>query len=159
MTMFVRAFVGFVGLVGLSLVLAPESARSQEKVYHLVSGEKLESMLKALDVPFKKSAAKKDDVVFYDYERNNYKIRLHNYQGKDLWIDTFFHDKATLEEVNGWNTRSKFSRAVLIKNGDKANISLECQLDCLGGVTDGVIQQFINRFDSEIAAFVKYLNK
>jgi hypothetical protein len=157
--MVVRGIIGLMSLVGLGALLGPQAVRAQEKVYRNVSSEKLESILKGMDQDYKKTPGKKDGIFLYDYERNNYKIRLHNYEGKDLWVDAIFNDKTTLEEVNGWNVRAKFSRAVLVKAGDKENIYLESQLDCVGGVTEGMVRQFITRFDGEIREFVKYLTK
>ena len=60
--------------------------------------------------------------------------------------------------VNEWNVQAKFSRAVRLK-GDKGVVSLESQLDCIGGVTDAIIRQFINRFDGEMQQFTKFAKK
>lgn len=133
---------------------------AQDKVINTVSNEKIESIMNALNITFKKSPGKKEGVTFFDYTRNNYDIRLHNYDGKDLWIDALFNDKTSLEQVNEWNVRAKFTRAVLLKSAEgKETISLESQIDCAGGVTDGMIRQFIIRFDAEIQGFVKFLSK
>jgi hypothetical protein len=43
--------------------------------------------------------------------------------------------------------------------GEKDTISLEAQLDCVGGVTDNIIRQFIQRFDGEVAQFNKFITK
>src|SRR4051794_25189351 len=142
------------------LVVAGLVAGAQEgPVYHEVTTEKLEAILKKLDIDFKKVKGKEEGIHFYDFERNKYKVRLHNYQGKDLWIDAHFSDKADLAEVNQWNVRAKFSRAVLLKGEDPPGLSLESQLDCVGGTSDAIIRQFILRFDGEIAQFVKFLSK
>lgn len=129
------------------------------KVYNNISADRLEKLLGDLDIKFKKLPAKKDAVDFYDLQSGNHVLRLHNYGGQDLWLDCVFAEKLTLADVNGWNTRSKHSRAVLIKQDDKATISLEAQLDCLGGVTDAIVRQFLRRFDGEVKAFEKYLSK
>ncbi|MBI3408809.1 MAG: YbjN domain-containing protein [Planctomycetes bacterium] len=148
------------GVMCLGLWLLAGAGVAQDKVITKVSNEKVESILNAMDITFKKVPGKKDGVTFFDYDRNNYKIRLHNYDGKDLWIDALFNDKTSLEQVNQWNVQAKFSRAVLLKNPEgKETISLESQMDCAGGVTDGMIRQFINRFDGELKNFVKFLSK
>lgn len=159
-----RRFALAVGLacIGAWLVtgLASQRGMAQDKVSTQVSNERIEAIFSNLKVEVKKVPGKKEGVTFFDYERNNFKIRLHSYEGKDLWIDALFNDKSSLEEVNQWNVRAKFSRAVLLKNKDgKETISLESQIDCRGGITDGMIQQFINRFDGEIKDFVKFLSK
>ena len=153
-----RGFGVCVLTLGLFLPGPRGTAQEKDEVYRNVSSDKLETLMKAMNISFKKTPGKKDGIYFYDYERNNYKVRLQNFNGKDLWIDAIFNDKSSLDEVNQWNQRAKFSRAVLVKNNENESISLEAQLDCIGGVTDGMVRQFINRFDSEITTFVKFLN-
>ena len=51
---------------------------------------------------------------------------------------------------------AKFSRLVMIEQKDKTILSLEAQLDCLGGVTDTVVKQYINRFEEEAKRFSKF---
>jgi hypothetical protein len=144
----------------LTLILLPLHAAEEEaKVYNNVSNEALEKLLDSMDIKYKKVPAKKDGVQFYDLESGDRVLRLHNYQGQDLWLDCIFTDKLSLADVNGWNARARFSRAVLLKADDKTSISLESQLDCLGGVTDAIVRRFIRRFGSEVRAFEKYLTK
>jgi hypothetical protein len=133
--------------------------KPQSKVQRLVTSAKLESILQDMKIKYSKTAGKNEGVHYYDYERNNFKVRLHNYQGRDLWLDVHFTEKMSLTEVNEWNVRAKFSRAVQVKNADKQSTSLESQIDCEGGITDGMIRQFILRFDGEIKSFVQFLTK
>jgi hypothetical protein len=135
------------------------TAQEKDRVQRSVSSEKLEGILKDLKIKFQKSAGKSDGVHFYDFERNNFKVRLHNYHGRDLWIDVQFTDKIGLAEINEWNVRAKFSRAVLLGKGDKQMASLEAQIECQGGITDGMIRQLILRFDGEVKEFVQFLTK
>jgi hypothetical protein len=146
-----------IAIVAISLPVAAQDKKGL--VYRNVSVEKLEGILEEMKIDFNKVEGKSKGIWFYDFERNNFKVRLHNYQGHDLWIDVVFTDKISLKEVNGWNVRAKFSRAVQVKNDDRVTTSLESQLDCEGGVTDGMIRQFIVRFDGEIKSFVQYLTK
>jgi len=142
--------------VGVSGVAASAAQDAGDQVYRNVPSDRLEGILRGMNIVFTKVPGKMEGVNFYDFDRGGFKIRLHNYNGKDLWIDALFNDRTTLEKINGWNRRAKFSRAVLISSGGKETISLESQMDCLGGVTDNIIRQFINRFDGEIRDFVKY---
>ena len=174
MNVFIRvAGIGMMAAAFLSASTAPAQDRSKEEgaredkkaaptddkqVYRNVVPEKLEAILMAMKIDYKKVKGKADGIWFYDFERNDYKIRLHNYQGNDLWIDAHFNDKLPLEEVNKWNVRAKFSRAVQLTSG-KQTVSLESQIDCVGGVTDGIIRQFIQRFDGELMQFSKFLSK
>jgi hypothetical protein len=121
--------------------------------------EKLEPILDKLEIKYKKTAGKKDGIYFYDFRRGGLSVRLHNYDGQDLWIDSTFTEPLALEDVNKWNVRAKFSRAVLIPGDEKVTVSLEAQLDCVGGVTDAMVRQFIRRFDGELAQFSAYAKK
>jgi hypothetical protein len=129
------------------------------KIVNNVSSEALEKILDGMDIKYKKIPGKKDGVTFYDLDSAGKVVRLHNYSGQDLWLDCVFGEKTSLQDVNGWNTRAKYSRAVLIKQDERTTISLESQLDCLGGVTDAIVRQFIRRFGGEVKAFEKYISK
>jgi hypothetical protein len=147
-----------IGPIILGLALAIPAAAPAQEVFKNVSSVRLEKLLADMDISYKKVNGTRDGVYFYDFTRNNYKIRLHNYEGKDLWIDALFSDRMSPENVNRWNVQAKFSRCVLLTNNDKNTVSLENQIDCLGGCTDAIIRQFITRFDTEVrnfAAFVK----
>ena len=146
-------------LLGLIVCCGFGIGQTPETVYHSVTSEKLESLLRDLAISYQKAPGKKDKVFTYEFERKGCKVRLYNYGGEDLWIESDFAEKASLEEVNRWNMRAKFSRAVFVKNGASASISLEGQVDCSLGITDGMIRQFVQRFDAEIEAFVNFLKK
>lgn len=150
----------WVGAMWLGAVAAlAQSGDDERQIYRNVAPERLEAVLKSLDIKFVKAAGKAEGVHLYDFERNQFKIRLHNYGGKDLWIDAHFTDGLTAQEVNAWNVKAKFSRAVLLKSNEKPMVSLECQLDCTGGTNDAIVKQFVRRFDGELAQFVKFIAK
>lgn len=154
-----RSGVGrMVALAAIGWLGSAMAGMAQEKVYPVVPTDKLESILKSLDIEFKKNPGKKEGTFFYRFDRDKYDVVLHYYHGKELWIDVQFNDKASLETVNGWNRRAKFSRALLLKKDEKTSITLESQLDCRGGVTEGMIRQFIRRFEGEVRDFVKHLD-
>jgi hypothetical protein len=144
-------------LLGVVLCCGLVLSQDTQNVYSNVSSDKLEGVLKELDIDYQKAPGKKSDIFSYDFERKGYKVRLYNYGGDDLWIESDFTEKATLEQVNRWNMRAKFSRAVLVKAKEAPTISLESQVDCTLGITEGMIKQFVQRFDGEILAFVKFL--
>ena len=144
--------------------LAFSASAQNPKVLNRISPEKLETLLKSLTIDFKKSPHETiKDAFRYDFERNEFKIRLINFKGEDLWIESIFNEPLELKEVNSWNVKAKFSRCVLIP-GDKdkkaaASISLESQLDCSGGATEGMVGNFITRFYGELKDFSKYITK
>jgi hypothetical protein len=147
------------GVASLLISCGLAAAQSRETVFQIVSSEKLETILKDLGVAYQKEAGKKGNIFTYRFERQGKKIRLHNYGGEDLWIETDITDKATLDIANRWNMRAKFSRAVIVNTGERPAISLEGQIDCSLGITDGMVRQFIQRFDAEIEAFVSFSKK
>src|SRR5260370_28692335 len=149
------------GLV-LALLIWPAADQCQkpqkEKVFRGLPSKELESILKEMDITFKKAPGEKEGIFFYDFEGNKFKVRLYIYNGADVWIDAVF-PMLELKEINRWNQNARFSRAVLFKDGDGESTSLENQLDCRGGVTLGMVRQFIRRFEGEVQAFAKFLPK
>ncbi len=148
-----------IGLCVLAFCCAGAWGQDQELVFHTVASEKLEATLKDLDIAFQKKPGKKEGIFTYDFVRKDIKIRLYNYEGEDLWIETDVTEKVTLEQVNAWNMCAKFSRAVLVQGDTNTTISLENQVDCTIGMTDGMLRQFIQRFESEAQSFSKFLKK
>ena len=149
-------------IVGLTagawfLLLSAVESQQREKVPRNVTSERLEKILADMNITYKKSGGKLPGDFNYDYEWNNFKIRLINYDGKDLWIDALFPDQLTLDKVNKWNVNAKFSRAVSVRDKERQTVSLENQVDCLGGITDGMVRQFIVRFQSEVQKFNEFL--
>jgi hypothetical protein len=146
-------------LGGLAVVLLPSPGEAEKaKVFKILTNEHLEKLLKAAEIDFKKVPAKEEGITFFDYERHNYKVRLHSYAGKDLWLEAIFPG-APLTTLNRWNQRTKFTRAVLVKEDEGDSTSLEVQLDCTGGVTDGMVGQFFRRFDNEVQAFARFIKQ
>lgn len=147
----------FSAFIAMTFVLT-NHASSQSKVTRNVSNEMLEKVLQSLQLKYNKAERKDKDLStwYYDFTRSDQPCRLYNY-GNDLWIECTFEKPLKLEEINRWNADAKFSRLVLIEEKkDKTIVSLESQLDCLGGVTEATIKQYINRFDEEAKKFAKF---
>jgi hypothetical protein len=149
-------FVLLLACLAFSLFLTRE-VFSQSKVYRTVSNDAVEKILQSLELKYQKAERKDKDntTMYFDFTRGGQPFRLYNY-GNDLWIECTFEKKLKAEDINRWNADAKFSRLVLIEQKDKTILSLEAQLDCLGGVTDAVIKQYINRFDEEARKFAKF---
>jgi len=145
-------------LFGLALAIVLPAAAQEQPVYKKVPSATLERVLGDLNIQYKKTAGDREGFFYYQFERNGYRIRLHNYAGKDLWLEALASDRLSLEDVNRWNQRAKFSRCVLLDQNGKKTVSLESQLDCLGGVTDAIVRQFIQRFDGEVRSFAKFVD-
>ncbi len=143
----------------ICLVL-PLAGHTQSKVYRNISDETVEKILQTLELKYQKEERKNKDVtiMFFDFKRGDHAFRLYNYQS-DLWIECTYERGMKAEEINRWNADAKFSRLVMIEQKDKTVLSLESQLDCLGGVTDAVIRQYINRFEEEAKRFAKFSAK
>jgi hypothetical protein len=145
------------GATALGLILLLPISATAQQVYKNVSSDKIERILGDLNIEYKKSKGNKDGIHFYDFTRNGFKVRLHNYNGQDLWIDALFTDPMSPEDANRWNIRAKFSRVVLMDVNGKKTVSLENQFDCAGGCTDPIVRQFVNRFDNEVQTFADYV--
>lgn len=148
-------------LLGLLVSLILQMGQAQEKkgtrprVLPRVTPDLLEGVLNALDLSFKKDE-EKDRVHAYLFQRGDTKIKLVNYDGGDLWIEAVFDKKFTLDQVNQWNADARYTRCVLLENDAKSSVSLEMQLDCLNGVTEGMVRQFLIRFGGELKEFQKF---
>lgn len=93
----------------------------------------------------------------YDFKRKSFTMRLYHFDGKDIMLDAVF-PVMPLERVNDWNIKAKFSRATLQKDARGLFITLESNLDLLGGVTEGTLKQFVLSFDDEVRLFAKYVS-
>ncbi len=152
-----KRFVLFAVALTFAICL-PRVGLSQNKVTRSITNDAIEKILQGLDLKYQKGERKDKDnnVVYFDFQRGDSKVRLLNY-GTDLWLESTTDKKVRLEEINRWNAEAKFSRLVLIEEKDKTVLSLESQLDCLGGVTEAMIKQYINRFDEDAKKFAKFV--
>lgn len=149
---FQRLVLGLVALV----VAVSASHAQDDKIFKLITTEQTEALLASLKIEFKKKPAAKEGIFYYDFQRGGHSVRLYWYGGKDLMLDVVF-GRMTLEQVNSWNVRAKFSRACLHKDAKGEFVALESNLDILGGVTEGAVKQFMNVFDEEVKAFAKFV--
>jgi hypothetical protein len=133
-------------------------AVAEEETFKSIPPERLEKILSGLNINFKKAQGKGNNVFFYDFERNNHKVRLTNFGGNDLMIDCLFQ-QVPLAKVNKWNLDRSFVRAVLYPGGGNPYAALESNLDCVGGTSESIIRFFITSFDGEVLAFDEYLKK
>jgi hypothetical protein len=133
------------------------SSATEDVVLAEVSNEKIENILKTQGTSFNKKL-NNAGVMMFDFEMNGHSMRLYNFGGKDLMIDTHFK-KISLEDVNQYNLNRKFIRAVNYKGKDVEYTALECNLDCEGGVTEGIIRNFINSFGEDAVHFTEYRKK
>jgi hypothetical protein len=143
---------------GLQPAGAQDKKPVKPKVYPRVSADLLEGVLKGLELDFKKEPDK-DKIDAYLFQRGDAKIRLVNYEGGDLWIEAVFDKKLPLEQANDWNARAKYTRCVVLDADVKSSVSLEMQLDCINGVTEGMVRQFLVRFGGELKDFQKVVGK
>jgi hypothetical protein len=146
------------GSVILAILLAAVSpARAEDdKVFKGLSPEQTEAFLAKMEIEFKKAESKAPGTFMYDFKRKSFTMRLYHFDGKDIMLDAVF-PVMPLERVNDWNIKAKFSRATLQKDGRGLFVTLESNLDLLGGVTEGTLKQFVLSFDDEVRLFAKYV--
>lgn len=151
----VRAFSDFLDKKGGAVAKNVEP--KEEKTYKEVSSELVEKVLKDAGLDFKKTEMTDNPGQFiYELTGKDQKLRLHNW-GKDLMIDARFK-KIGLEKVNKWNTQRNFVRAVDYKVKNQEFTALEANLDCAGGVSEGILRYFVTVFDEEVRAFAKFID-
>ena len=134
------------------------AAVQEEEVVTKITSERLEKILKDMNIEFKKVPAKEKDVSVYEIERDTFKVHLRNIKGEDLMLDAPFKE-IPLKEINHYNSVRKFIRAVLYEEKGKKHTSLETNLDCTGGVSDRIIRYFIGTFDGELREFARFIAK
>ncbi len=135
------------------------SGHQEAKVVTSVSTEQLESILKSVEIDFKKSPlTSRKDGFFYSFARQKYKLGLFYYGGTELM---FVSDLKAypLELLNRWNRGPRLSRAVLHDNPKGDFTSLEATLDVSAGVTDDTIRHFLRRFEDELKKFDQFINR
>lgn len=143
-----------IAILACGWAAASAPGQAPEKVHASAAPEVVEQALGDLSISYKKTTGDKPGILYYDFERDGSKVRLTNFSGKDLWLSVIF-PRTSLDAVNNWNQRAKFSRAVQFLEKDAERISLESQIDCAPGVTGGAIRQFVRRFDVELKMYAK----
>jgi Putative bacterial sensory transduction regulator len=158
MEVFMRPRIAFALLATVTFAVlgSAPSLQAQDKVFTNFSTAQIEQILTDLNLEFKKTASKTDGIFFYDYKRDKNSIRLHYFKGKDLMLDVLLKDNS-LDTLNRWNRRAKFSRASLHKDDKGAYTALESNLDLVGGVTARNVAHFIRTFHDEIPEFERFL--
>jgi hypothetical protein len=137
---------------------ASTPAVSEEEVFKDVTPDRLEKVLNTLNINFKKTQGKGNNIFMYDFEREGFKLRVTNFSGVDLMIDGVF-EAAPLAKVNQWNVKRSYIRAVLYPGNGKPYTALEANLDCVAGTSESIIRYFITSFDGEMTAFDDFLKK
>lgn len=130
---------------------------SDDTVLAAVTDDKLENILKTQGISFKKSV-NANGIPLFDFELGGQKLRLYNFGGKDLMMDVHFR-KISLEHANRYNLNRKFVRVVNYRGKDTEYTALEINLDCEGGVTEGMIRNWIISFGEDARHFSEYARK
>ena len=141
--------------ISVSAFHAPVHAQG-ETIHKQLTEEQSEDLLKKSGIEFKKLESKTPGTSIYDYKRKGFNVRFYLYDGKDLMLDAVFA-RLPIDKVNEWNKKAKFSRAVFQKDAKAEFVTLESNLDLIGGVTEGAFRQYISNFDEELKLFARYL--
>ena len=151
----VPLFVSVLFLAASTTAVA--QTKDKDKIYREFEADHLGNLLKDLDIKFKMTQPAKQEKTFeFEFERNNYNIRMKLTQGKVIGLAAFF-PKVSLEKINEWNRKAKFSRASLSTVDGREYAVVDGQLNTGGGVTDGMVKHFLRRFDEEVARFDNFL--
>jgi hypothetical protein len=132
------------------------SGAPDEKILNLLTDERLEKILKALNIAFQKKTT--NGGTTYEFELDGHKLRLQSYGGKDLRLAAKFAP-LPLEVVNEYNLNRKFIRAVNYKKDDMELTALESNLDCEPGITEGMVRHFVMSFAEDVRHFTDFIHK
>jgi hypothetical protein len=111
-----------------------------------------EKTLQGMKIDFKKSSSKKGDQQYFDFQRGTFRVRLTQFPTQELMLDCVFRG-IPLDKVNEWNTITKLSRVAVHKDATGEFTILEYGLDLTGGVTEGILKQYITRFEDELKKY------
>src|SRR5215475_10939248 len=96
--------------VVIFVALTPSVRAQDDKVFKELTPEAAEKLLKEQKIEFAKSSSKKGDEHYYDFTRNNFKIRLTLVSPKELMLDCVFRGMP-IDKVNQYNTITRVARA------------------------------------------------
>ena len=144
-------------LVGVAILLVAQPTLAQDdKVLKSLTSEQTEAFLKKMEIDYKKADSKAAGTHLYDFKRKTFSMRFYHFDGKDVMLDAVF-PAMPLDRVNDWNIKAKFSRATLQRDTRGPFVTLESNLDLLGGVTEGTLKQFVLSFEDEVRLFAKFV--
>jgi hypothetical protein len=153
--MFRSAWMVLVAAV-IFVAVVPCARAQDDKVFRELTPEAAEKLLKELKIDYTKSSAKKGDEHYYDFLRNNFKIRLTYVSSKELMLDCVFRG-VPVEKVNQFNTITRVARASWQRDNSGAFTLLEYGLDIAGGATVGTLKQYLTRFDEELKTYDRFV--
>lgn len=135
----------------------PKVVAGKDGILPTVTNEVLEKILKDLKLMYRKQVAP-NGLTLFEYEKNNHKLHIYNFGGRDLMIDANF-PSITPVDANAYNLKRKFIRVVNYRGKQGDYTSLESNLDCTAGVTEGMIRHFITSYDQDMIHFRNYVQK
>ncbi len=122
-----------------------------------VSDAVIEKVLRSLNTQFQRSTLSGGGSR-YSFTLDGLKLRIDNYGNHDIMVAASF-PKANLDQLNQFNMRNKFIRAVSYShNTPNQYTALESNLDCAVGVSEEMIRYFITAYVQDAKNFVKFLN-
>lgn len=130
----------------------------EDDLYEGVVADRLENIFKAQSIVFKKQEIPQKNVTVYELTIGKIPIRLVNFGGKDLMLESKYA-KIPLAAANQYNLDRKFIRVVNYEAKGSESTSLEASLDCEAGTTDAILRRFILAYEEETREFADYVRK
>ncbi len=139
----------------LALLLVPALAQG---VRTRITPEEMEALLKAGSYRYERVEEKGE--VYFRLRLAGLRALLFlldcregGCQSLQLYAGFSTDNPPSLERVNEWNGKKRFSRAYLDEEGDV----LEADLNLAGGVADGAIRVFLDLFEESLRAFAAWI--
>lgn len=124
-----------------------------------VTPQEMEALLKAWSYRYERVEEKGE--VYFRLQLAGLKAVLYlldcqkgRCESLQLYAGFTMDDPPSLERVNEWNQKRRFSRAYLDEDGDPV---LEADLDLAGGVADEAIRAFLDLFEASLRAFAAWI--
>ncbi|HZZ77629.1 MAG TPA: hypothetical protein VFE62_03865 [Gemmataceae bacterium] len=143
-------------LAAIFIAFVPAVRAQDDKIFRELTPDATEKLLKDQKIEFAKTSSKKMDEHYYDFTRNNFKIRLTHVSPKELMIDCVFRG-IPIEKVNHYNTITRVARASLHRDNSGSFSLLEYGLDISGGISASTFKQFLARFDEELKNYDRFV--
>lgn len=147
-------------MVSIALVIfvavIPCASAQDDKVLRDLTPQAMETLLKELKIEFAKSSSPKGEEHYFDFQRNNFKVRLTHVSTKELMLDCAFRG-LPIEKVNQYNTITRVARASWQRDNSGPFSLLEYGLDVSAGITVGSFKQYLTRFDEELRNYDRFV--
>lgn len=130
------------------VVAAAESGAQGPRRFDRLTGDSFESALKDIGTRYQREGN-----VFFLNVLPNAKTKIEIYEPLQAAVGFHTFPGITLTQVNDWNIKAVFSRAVHLGNDNPPGARLESDFDCDGGFDTRGVTRFLERYTKSLRDF------